>query len=145
MPNSIKKLEEAFKEGKYDQLLKDIYVDESVLAYQQERYIKALESFKDIYGEKEVEIYSAPGRSEVGGNHTDHQFGKVLATSINLDAIAIVAKRDDDVIDLKSEGYEIMSTKAEHATKLHENGCNCAQAVACSFCQEFGVVDLKLM
>ena len=58
MPNSIKKLEEAFKEGKYDQLLKDIYVDESVLAYQQERYIKALESFKDIYGEKEVEIYS---------------------------------------------------------------------------------------
>ena len=103
MPNSIKKLEEAFKEGKYDQLLKDIYVDESVLAYQQERYIKALESFKDIYGEKEVEIYSAPGRSEVGGNHTDHQFGKVLATSINLDAIAIVAKRDDDVIDLKSE------------------------------------------
>ena len=45
MPNSIKKLEEAFKEGKYDQLLKDIYVDESVLAYQQERYIKALESF----------------------------------------------------------------------------------------------------
>ena len=67
---------------------------------------KHLESFKDIYGEKEVEIYSAPGRSEVGGNHTDHQFGKVLATSINLDAIAIVAKRDDDVIDLKSEGYE---------------------------------------
>ena len=68
MPNSIKKLEEAFKEGKYDQLLKDIYVDESVLAYQQERYIKALESFEKIYGEKEVEIYSAPGRSEVGGN-----------------------------------------------------------------------------
>ena len=32
-----------------------------------------------------------------------------------------------------------MSTKAEHATKLHENGCNCAQAVACSFCQEFGI------
>ena len=55
MPNSIKKLEEAFKEGKYDQLLKDIYVDESVLAYQQERYIKALESFEKIYGEKEVE------------------------------------------------------------------------------------------
>ena len=95
------------EEEKYvDQLLKDIYVDESVLAYQQERYIKALGSFEKIYGEKEVEIYSAPGRSEVGGNHTDHQFGKVLATSINLDAIAIVAKRDDDVIDLKSEGYE---------------------------------------
>ena len=56
MPNSIKKLEEAFKEGKYDQLLKDIYVDEAVIEYQQERYIKALESFEKIYGEKEVEI-----------------------------------------------------------------------------------------
>ena len=67
MPNSIKKLEEAFKEGKYDQLLKDIYVDESVLAYQQERYIKALESFKDIYGEKEVEIYSKYDYRGMGG------------------------------------------------------------------------------
>mgnify|MGYP003164030968 CR=1 FL=1 len=57
MPNSIKKLEEAFKEGKYDQLLKDIYVDESVLAYQQERYIKALESFeKSIVLQEEVKL-----------------------------------------------------------------------------------------
>lgn len=117
MPNSIKKLEEAFKEGKYDQLLKDIYVDESVLAYQQERYIKALESFKDIYGEKEVEIYSAPGRSEVGGNHTDHQYGKVLATSINLDAIAIVAPKEEAVIDLKSEGYDRIQVDLDHLDK----------------------------
>ena len=106
MATNIQTLIEEFKQGKHNELLKDIYVDEAVIEYQQERYIKALESFEKIYGEKEVEIYSAPGRSEVGGNHTDHQFGKVLATSINLDAIAIVAKRDDDVIDLKSEGYE---------------------------------------
>ena len=106
MTTNIQTLIEEFKQGKHNELLKDIYVDEAVIEYQQERYIKALESFEKIYGEKEVEIYSAPGRSEVGGNHTDHQFGKVLATSINLDAIAIVAKRDVDVIDLKSEGYE---------------------------------------
>ena len=106
MATNIQTLIEEFKQGKHNELLKDIYVDEAVIEYQQERYIKALGSFEKIYGEKEVEIYSAPGRSEVGGNHTDHQFGKVLATSINLDAIAIVAKRDDDVIDLKSEGYE---------------------------------------
>ena len=117
MPNSIKKLEEAFKEGKYDQLLKDIYVDEAVIEYQQERYIKALESFEKIYGEKEVEIYSAPGRSEVGGNHTDHQYGKVLATSINLDAIAIVAPKDEAVIDLKSEGYDRIQVDLDHLDK----------------------------
>lgn len=109
MPNSIKELKEALKEGQYTKLLTDIYVDENVIEYQKERYIKALTSFEEIYGDKEVEIYSAPGRSEVGGNHTDHQYGKVLATSINLDAIAIVARREDDVIDLKSEGYDRIS------------------------------------
>lgn len=117
MPNSTKNLKEAFKEGKYTQLLTDIYVDQDVIAYQKERYIKAIESFEKIYGEKEVEIYSAPGRSEVGGNHTDHQFGKVLATSINLDAIAIVAPKKENVIDLKSEGYDRIQHDLNHLDK----------------------------
>ncbi|MGN0418709.1 galactokinase [Anaerostipes faecalis] len=106
MPSNTKKLMKEFEEGKYQKLLKDIYVDENVLEYQKERYIKALENFETLYGEKEIEIYSAPGRSEVGGNHTDHQYGKVLATSINLDAIAIVAKTEDETVTIKSEGYE---------------------------------------
>ena len=99
-------LKEELRQGKHSALFQDIYLDESLLEYQNRRYAEAVAKFEELFGEKEVEIYSAPGRSEVGGNHTDHQFGKVLATSINLDAIAIVAKRDDDVIDLKSEGYE---------------------------------------
>ena len=106
MPSNTKKLMKEFEEGKYQKLLKDIYVDENVLEYQKERYIKALENFETLYGEKEIEIYSAPGRSEVGGNHTDHQYGKVLATSITLDAIAIVAKTEDETVTIKSEGYE---------------------------------------
>ena len=68
-----------FKAGQYKELLKDIYVDESMIAYQEERYVKALESYVNLYGEQEVELYSAAGRSEVGGNHTDHQRGRVLA------------------------------------------------------------------
>lgn len=86
-------LKKGFQDGKYEELLRDIYIDESVLDYQKERYIKAIESFEELFGEKEVEIYSAPGRSEIGGNHTDHQLGRVLAASINLDAIAIVAEK----------------------------------------------------
>ena len=117
MATNIQTLIEEFKQGKYNDLLKDIYVDEAVIGYQQERYVKALEEFKKLYGEKEVEIYSAPGRSEVGGNHTDHQFGKVLATSINLDAIAIVAPKDEAVIDLKSEGYDRITVDLEHLDK----------------------------
>ena len=76
-------LKKGFQDGKYEELLRDIYIDESVLDYQKERYIKAIESFEELFGEKEVEIYSAPGRSEIGGNHTDHQLGRVLAASIN--------------------------------------------------------------
>lgn len=117
MPTSTKNLKEAFKEGKYKELLTDIYVDKNVISYQEERYVKAIESFEEIYGEKEVEIYSAPGRSEVGGNHTDHQFGKVLATSINLDAIAIVAPKQEAVIDLKSEGYDRITVDLNHLNK----------------------------
>lgn len=96
-----------FQQGKYTELLRDIYIDEGVLEYQRTRYIKAIESFEELFGEKEVSIYSAPGRSEIGGNHTDHQYGRVLAASINLDAIAIVAKKENG-ITLKSEGYPII-------------------------------------
>ena len=106
MAKTTAELKDAFIDGAYEELLKDIYVDKNMLEYQKERYIKALEAFEALYGEKEVEIYSAPGRSEVGGNHTDHQYGKVLAASINLDAIAVVAKTEDEQIRIKSEGYE---------------------------------------
>ncbi len=106
-------LKEEFKNGGYWELLKDIYVDDDVLDDQTERYIKALENFEKLYGEKEVEIYSAPGRSEVGGNHTDHQYGKVLAASVNLDAIAVVAKTDDGKIAVKSEGYSPFEVNLE--------------------------------
>lgn len=103
---STKILMKEFSEGKHQELLKDIYLDENVLEYQKKRYIDALGQFEAIYGEKEVSIYSAPGRSEVGGNHTDHQYGKVLATSLNLDVLAVVSKRDDGMILLKSQGYK---------------------------------------
>ena len=101
-------LKAGFQSGKYAELLKDIYIDESVLEYQKGRYVKAIESFEELFGVKDVEIYSAPGRSEIGGNHTDHQLGRVLAASINLDAIAIVAKKENGVV-LKSEGYPMIN------------------------------------
>jgi galactokinase len=89
--------------GKYDDRIKDIYVDEARVDYNKKRYVDALETFNRLYGDKQVEIYSAPGRSEVCGNHTDHQNGHVLATSINLDAIAVVAPTDDMTIKLVSD------------------------------------------
>ena len=104
----ITDLSKEFQNGTYNEWLKEIYLDDTMISWQQERYAKALLKFKELYGEQPVEIYSAPGRSEVGGNHTDHQYGMVLATSVNLDAIAVVAKREDKMIRMTSEGYKPM-------------------------------------
>ena len=102
---STQQVKERILNGELDQVLLDLYYDEDILETQKKRYIKAIENFEYLYGVKEIEIYSAPGRTEIGGNHTDHQNGKVLAASINLDAIAVVAKTDNTIVKVTSEGY----------------------------------------
>ena len=93
-------------DGFYDKV-RPLYVDETKLEAQRARYLHALDEFEKLFGDGPVELFSAPGRSEVGGNHTDHQRGKVLACSLNLDVIAVVRKRVDGVITVQSEGYPI--------------------------------------
>lgn len=90
----------------YDHLLEDIYIDLTLLDYQRERYQIAIDKFIALYGDQDIEIYSAPGRSEVGGNHTDHQHGCVLAAAINLDIIAVVSKTSES-IKILSDDYDI--------------------------------------
>ncbi len=75
---------------------------------QRERYAFLTENFMNFFSveDKEgLEYFSAPGRSEIGGNHTDHQHGRVLAAAVNLDIIACAKKRDDSMIRLKSHEY----------------------------------------
>ena len=93
------------KEGKLDSKLNDIYGEENV-GSQRERYVEAISEFLAIYGDRETSIFSVPGRSEISGNHTDHNHGKVLAGSINLDIIAIASKTDDGLIRIKSKGFD---------------------------------------
>ena len=70
------------------------------------RMIEAIEAFGKNYGEdRDIEIFSVPGRTEIIGNHTDHNHGKVMAGAINRDILAIVSKNDDNVIRFCSEGY----------------------------------------
>ena len=97
---------EEFKSNKHNQLLEDLYEDSSLVNYQKDRYANALNKFIELYGDENISIYSAAGRSEISGNHTDHQHGCVLACSINLDAIGVVA-RQDDVINVVSDSFNI--------------------------------------
>jgi len=79
------------------------------------RYNAAFDEFENIYGEADtLSVFSVAGRSEICGNHTDHNYGKVLAASIDLDIIAIVKKTNDAVIRVKSAGFpeDIVSTEA---------------------------------
>ncbi len=111
------------KNGNLDERLLDIYLDESKLNYQKERYVKAVNAFIDLYQENkdsDLSIVSAPGRTEVGGNHTDHQHGQVLAASINDDAIAIVSESDEsseNMIHIKSEGYDMITIDLNDISK----------------------------
>ena len=91
--------------GALDSRLVSLYGTDA-LPMQKSRYISALEKFEELYGtEREVSIFSVSGRSELSGNHTDHNRGCVIAASIDLDIIAIASKRDDSIIRIKSEGF----------------------------------------
>ena len=70
------------------------------------RYRTLLRRLEETFGPAETAaVFSAPGRTEIGGNHTDHQHGRVLAGSVNLDVIAAVAPNGDDCIRIQSEGF----------------------------------------
>ncbi len=103
----INLLRENIKTGVYDAHLTALYAaDEKALAWQKARYLKAIDAFEKLYPEeKDIFIFSAPGRTEVGGNHTDHQRGRVLAAAVNLDIIAVAAKTEGTVVKIKSEGF----------------------------------------
>ena len=104
----VKEMICAISAGKFDDNLKKVYVLDSAVLKQRDRYVELLNTFGELFGfDRDVNIVSAPGRTEVCGNHTDHNNGKVLAASINLDAIAVVAKNDDNIIRVKSQGHRM--------------------------------------
>ncbi len=81
--------------------------DETLLKTQQERYTRLIRRYAELFGDREgVQLISAPGRTEIGGNHTDHNHGRVLAAAVNLDALCAAGPRDDLKVRFYSEGYE---------------------------------------
>lgn len=121
----------------------DIYLDPVHAAKQPARYKNAIGLFSEYFCQTEdIGIYSAPGRTEICGNHTDHQHGEVLAASINRDAIAVVKKTDGglirvisgdsplyeiDINDLSPSGTEKGTTAAlikGMVSTLKDNGYN---------------------
>ena len=101
---------------------------ESGYAYQMTRYSKLVKLHEDIYrNDDSLCVVSAPGRSELIGNHTDHNAGRVLAAAIDLDTIACAARRQDNVVRFVSEGYEPFEiTLSDLAVQPQEDGTSAA-------------------
>lgn len=100
----LKESQQVVETALFHRLLADMYGENEVFN-QQRRYIQLHEAFRAYFGEGEVSLFSAPGRTEIGGNHTDHNNGKVLAGSIHLDTIAIAKQVPSRTISIVSQGY----------------------------------------
>jgi galactokinase len=103
--NNISSTKTGIANGSFDEALKRVYGTANN-AYDRERYTFLCDFFSEKFGDADdIRFFSAPGRTEVCGNHTDHNHGRVLAAAINLDAVACVAKTDDNFIKVYSKGY----------------------------------------
>lgn len=79
--------------------------DAATLQKQADRYTNLLKKFQSAFNKDEAEVFSSPGRTEIGGNHTDHNFGRVLAGAVNMDNVAVAAKNNTNVVTIESVGY----------------------------------------
>lgn len=92
--------------------LEQIYSNKKI-EYQKERYQSSEEKFISVFNEKPVRFFSAPGRSEICGNHTDHNKGCVLAAGVSMDVIAAVVPTNDGIIQIQSEGYPLIKVNID--------------------------------
>jgi galactokinase len=120
--NEMKKLLET---RAIDESFSKVYLKENYET-QYKRFLEVLDAFNSLFnkdGSREVSLFSAPGRTEIGGNHTDHNHGLVLAGGISLDAIAVASKNDEGVIRIKSAGYPMDEVSCDDLdVKAEENG-----------------------
>lgn len=103
----IQKARALLQSGSLDKTLLPLCGEQELTAYRQ-RLLETIDGFEKQFGaDRPVAIFSAPGRTELGGNHTDHQRGHVLAASVNLDILAVGALREDRIIHVQSKGHPL--------------------------------------
>ena len=102
--------------------------DEELLKKQQARYAALIRRHAELFGDRaDVQLISAPGRTEIGGNHTDHNHGRVLAAAVNLDALCAASPREDLKVRFFSEGYAPVEIELDDlSVKPEEKGTTAA-------------------
>lgn len=126
--------------GGFDNIFANIYKPQDIES-QKSRYMSAVEKFTALYPNRnDIHVYSAPGRTEIGGNHTDHQHGCVIAGAVDLDVIGVVAFHDENIIRIKSEGYDEFAVSLDDLdVHIGEKGSSeIVRGIAARF-KDFGV------
>lgn len=90
--------------GVYDNSISALYAGKDITD-RRNRLLKLANDFLELYGDLDVMLFSVPGRTELSGNHTDHNNGRVLAASVDIDIIAVAAKVEGNTVKIKSVGY----------------------------------------
>lgn len=127
----------AINNGELDLRFTEIYGEDG-LAYQKSRYIRAINNFASVYGEnREISLYSVAGRSELSGNHTDHNRGCVIAGSIDLDIIAVASENDNSIIRVKSEGYNEIIVDTDIYTEPKAELFGTSDSIIAGMCRGF--------
>ena len=99
--------------GELDGKLRSLYGD--ALGTQKQKYLALASAYEGAFGAcNDAVFFSAPGRSEIGGNHTDHQLGRVLAATVTVDTRAVVAPRNDNIVRIHSQGYTPLCVSLDH-------------------------------
>ena len=141
----IHKVLEALNSGKTDALFRNLYGNKpGVVQKQVARYLKAIDEFKALYPEQtDIHLFSSPGRTEVGGNHTDHNGGRILAAAVDLDIIAVVSKNDLLTVRVKSEGYSQDVVPLNQLSPV-ESEKYASSALARGVCARFNQLGYKI-
>ena len=141
----ISQVVDALNSGKTAPLFRKLYGNKpGVVEKQTARYLAAIEEFKTLYPARtDIHLFSSPGRTEVGGNHTDHNGGRILAAAVDLDIIAVVAQNDQNIIHMQSEGYPQDVVALNQLTPLESEKYTSA-ALARGVCARFNQLGYKI-
>ena len=124
--SSCENLLQAIRAGAYDDALSPLYAldgTQASLLAARERAAHVIDGFQAFFqpGDRDVALFSGPGRTEIGGNHTDHQHGRVLCGSVDLDMLACAAPNGTRTIRIHSEGYPALTVELDElAVKTNE-------------------------
>lgn len=121
-------------QGEFDEKLLMLCCEKNRLEIEKTRLMNLLKEFETVDQEREIYCFSAPGRSEIIGNHTDHQLGKVITAGINRDALAVVSLNDEPIIRIQSKGFNSFSLDLNDLTVKNDRSSeSLVQGIVCEF------------